>query len=161
VREGSRGKTTDSFHSIDPRPHASDGLDYDASRFPRLLQPGEFARGSLLRRPLTFRSRRTGTTSPDSNPSNRLASAGNRLSTRVSSSLSFRLSSSPKLTPSPILDTDDMPAALKAWSHSLETGDPYSVEYRCRRGDGTWRWMLGRALPLRSLTGEIEAWFGT
>ncbi|ORY59038.1 hypothetical protein BCR35DRAFT_201665 [Leucosporidium creatinivorum] len=56
---------------------------------------------------------------------------------------------------------DDMPAALKAWSHSLETGDPYSVEYRCRRGDGTWRWMLGRALPLRSLSGEIEAWFGT
>ncbi|KAK4049786.1 hypothetical protein OIV83_003842 [Microbotryomycetes sp. JL201] len=56
---------------------------------------------------------------------------------------------------------DDMPVAVTAWTHSLETGDPYSVEYRCRRADGVWRWMLGRALPLRSITGEIQAWFGT
>ncbi|KAK4048495.1 hypothetical protein OIO90_005826 [Microbotryomycetes sp. JL221] len=56
---------------------------------------------------------------------------------------------------------DDMPAAVKAWAHCLETGDPYSVEYRCRRADGAWRWQLGRALPLRSITGEILAWFGT
>lgn len=56
---------------------------------------------------------------------------------------------------------DDMIAAVPAWQHSLSTGDPYSVEYRCRRADGAWRWQLGRALPLRSLTGEIEAWFGT
>ncbi|KDE04642.1 hypothetical protein MVLG_04941 [Microbotryum lychnidis-dioicae p1A1 Lamole] len=56
---------------------------------------------------------------------------------------------------------DDMPAALAQWTHSLETGDPYSVEYRCRRGDGAWRWMLGRALPLRDADGEIQSWFGT
>ena len=56
---------------------------------------------------------------------------------------------------------EDMPAALKAWTHSLETGDPYTVEYRCRRGDGVWRWMLGRALPLRDTDGKIQSWFGT
>ncbi|SCV73981.1 BQ2448_6411 [Microbotryum intermedium] len=56
---------------------------------------------------------------------------------------------------------DDMPAALTQWTHSLETGDPYSVEYRCRRGDGAWRWMLGRALPLRDADGDIQGWFGT
>lgn len=54
-----------------------------------------------------------------------------------------------------------MPVAVKKWQHCLSTGDPYSVEYRCRRADGVWRWQLGRALPLRTLTGEIEAWFGT
>ncbi|KAM0746104.1 hypothetical protein T439DRAFT_360678 [Meredithblackwellia eburnea MCA 4105] len=56
---------------------------------------------------------------------------------------------------------DDMPHTVKAWSHSLETGDPYTVEYRCRRHDGAWRWMLGRALPFRDESGKIKGWFGT
>ncbi|BGP26314.1 histidine kinase HHK6p [Rhodotorula toruloides] len=56
---------------------------------------------------------------------------------------------------------DDMPNTLKAWSHSLETGEPYAVEYRCRRYDGEWRWMLGRALPYRDADGAIQGWFGT
>ncbi|GAA5846240.1 hypothetical protein JCM9279_005870 [Rhodotorula babjevae] len=56
---------------------------------------------------------------------------------------------------------DDMPAALKAWSHSLATGEPYSVEYRCRRHDGEWRWHLGRAQPYRDADGKIQGWFGT
>ena len=57
---------------------------------------------------------------------------------------------------------DDMPATGKRWQHSLKTGDPYSTEYRCRAKNGEWRWMLGRALPLRNKqTGAIEKWFGT
>ncbi|GAA5903840.1 hypothetical protein JCM6882_001329 [Rhodosporidiobolus microsporus] len=56
---------------------------------------------------------------------------------------------------------DDMPSCLKAWAHSLETGEPYAVEYRCRRYDGAWRWMLGRALPYRDSDGKIQGWFGT
>ncbi|GAA5842934.1 hypothetical protein JCM11251_002938 [Rhodosporidiobolus azoricus] len=56
---------------------------------------------------------------------------------------------------------DDMPSCLKAWAHSLETGEPYAVEYRCRRYDGAWRWMLGRALPYRDSDGTIQGWFGT
>ncbi|GAA6024115.1 hypothetical protein JCM11491_001095 [Sporobolomyces phaffii] len=56
---------------------------------------------------------------------------------------------------------DDMPGAMRAWSRSLETGEPYSVEYRCRRFDGSWRWMLGRALPFRDTDGKIQGWFGT
>jgi PAS domain S-box-containing protein len=46
---------------------------------------------------------------------------------------------------------DDMPAAVKTWAHSLATGDEYTTEYRCQRADGAWRWMLGRALPLRDV----------
>lgn len=36
------------------------------------------------------------------------------------------------------------------------------TEYRCKRFDGAWRWMLGRALPLRDAkSGKITKWFGT
>ncbi|KAI9840558.1 MAG: hypothetical protein M1837_001538 [Sclerophora amabilis] len=56
----------------------------------------------------------------------------------------------------------DMPITGKRWAHSLATGETYTTEYRCRRWDGEWRWMLGRALPLRdSKTGKIVKWFGT
>ncbi len=57
---------------------------------------------------------------------------------------------------------DDVPQAYEKWSHCLATGDEYSVEYRCQRHDGAWRWMLGRALPLRDhKTDQIVKWFGT
>ena len=57
---------------------------------------------------------------------------------------------------------DDIPASKEKWMHSLATGEEYSTEYRCRRHDGEWRWMLGRALPLRDhRTGEILKWFGS
>jgi PAS domain S-box-containing protein len=56
---------------------------------------------------------------------------------------------------------EDLPEAAKRWKHSLETGDEYVAEYRCRSKDGEWRWFLGRALPLRDKeTGKIEKWFG-
>jgi PAS domain S-box-containing protein len=57
---------------------------------------------------------------------------------------------------------EDMPATSSRWQHSLTTGAPYSTEYRCRNKNGEWRWMLGRALPMRNKhSGVIEKWFGT
>jgi PAS domain S-box-containing protein len=57
---------------------------------------------------------------------------------------------------------DDMQVTISRWTHSLATGDEYTTEYRCRRADGAWRWMLGRALPLRDVkTSKIAKWFGT
>ncbi|RPA91410.1 hypothetical protein L873DRAFT_1714513 [Choiromyces venosus 120613-1] len=57
---------------------------------------------------------------------------------------------------------EDMDLVSKEWQHSLATGQDYTVEYRCRRRDGVWRWMLGRALPLRDpKTNEIIKWYGT
>ena len=55
----------------------------------------------------------------------------------------------------------DQPEAQKRWSHSLETGDPYEVEYRLRHRSGIYRWVLGRALPVRNAQGKITRWFGT
>lgn len=56
---------------------------------------------------------------------------------------------------------DDQERARSLWEHSLETGDPYQIEYRLRRYDGQYRWTLGRALPIRDDAGEIVRWFGT
>ncbi len=56
----------------------------------------------------------------------------------------------------------EQPEAWRRWRHSLATGEPYEIEYRLRRHDGIYRWVLGRAMPIRDpRTGAIERWFGT
>ena len=56
---------------------------------------------------------------------------------------------------------DDQERARARWAHSLETGEPYEIEYRLRRHDGIYRWTLGRAMPLRGPDGRIVRWYGT
>jgi PAS domain S-box-containing protein len=56
---------------------------------------------------------------------------------------------------------EDQDRAWTAWRRSLETGQPYAIEYRLRHFDGTYRWVLGRALPVRDDSGAITRWFGT
>lgn len=52
----------------------------------------------------------------------------------------------------------DADAAAARWSRSLATGDEYLTEYRCRSSTGEYRWMLGRALPMRDSNGQIVKW---
>ena len=62
----------------------------------------------------------------------------------------------------PVFHPDDQMAAWQRWRHSLATGEPYEIEYRLRMADDSYRWMLGRALPIRNeATGAITRWFGT
>lgn len=56
---------------------------------------------------------------------------------------------------------EDQDRAWARWRHSLETGEPYEVEYRLRHHSGQYRWTLGRALPVRNADGEITRWIGT
>ena len=60
---------------------------------------------------------------------------------------------------------DDQERAWATWRRSLTTGEPYQIEYRLRRADGAYRWVLGRALPIRDSSpdgeGRITRWFGT
>ena len=60
-----------------------------------------------------------------------------------------------------IFHVDDRERAWAVWRHSLETGEPYQIEYRLRHVDGTYRWVLGRALAIRDDNGAIARWFGT
>jgi PAS domain S-box-containing protein len=56
---------------------------------------------------------------------------------------------------------DDQDRAWERWRHSLDTGEPYEIEYRLRHHSGDYRWVLGRALPVRTHDGKIVRWIGT
>ncbi len=56
---------------------------------------------------------------------------------------------------------DDQARAWTLWRHSLDTGEPYEIEYRLRHHSGEYRWTLGRALPMRDAEGRIIRWMGT
>ena len=56
---------------------------------------------------------------------------------------------------------EDTEEAQKRWKHSLETGEPYEVEYRLRYRTGDYRWVLGRALPILDNEQVIQRWIGT
>nr|WP_227494303.1 hybrid sensor histidine kinase/response regulator [Ramlibacter pallidus] len=56
---------------------------------------------------------------------------------------------------------EDQKRAWAVWRHSLATGDTYHIEYRLRHRSGHYRWVLGRALPVRDEQGRIVRWFGT
>jgi PAS domain S-box-containing protein len=56
---------------------------------------------------------------------------------------------------------DDQERAWARWRHSLETGEPYEIEYRLRHRSGEYRWTLGRAMPIRGPDGQIIRWMGT
>ncbi|KAF1968989.1 putative histidine kinase HHK6p [Bimuria novae-zelandiae CBS 107.79] len=60
-----------------------------------------------------------------------------------------------------VFHPEDMPTTGERWARSLRTGEEYNTEYRARRRDGVWRWMLGRAVPFKDVDGKILKWFGT
>lgn len=60
-----------------------------------------------------------------------------------------------------LLHPDDQERSALRWAHSLETGEPYEIEYRFKAGNGSYRWFIGRAVPMRDAAGRIERWFGT
>jgi PAS domain S-box-containing protein len=55
---------------------------------------------------------------------------------------------------------DDYAGVMAYWRTPLETGTPGEYECRHRRYDGTYRWFVGRAIPLRDQDGNIVKWFG-
>jgi PAS domain S-box-containing protein len=60
-----------------------------------------------------------------------------------------------------VIHPDDFTGCIERWTHSLRTGDEYEVEFRLRRGDGRYRWHLGRAVAVHDGSGTIVNWFGT
>jgi len=60
-----------------------------------------------------------------------------------------------------VFHPEDRDRAWHAWRHSLATGDTYEIQYRLRDRSGSYRWVLGRALPVRDDSGAIMRWMGT
>jgi PAS domain S-box-containing protein len=56
---------------------------------------------------------------------------------------------------------DDQERARVAWQASLATGKIYEIQYRLRHHSGLYRWVLGRALPVRDDAGRIIRWMGS
>ena len=54
---------------------------------------------------------------------------------------------------------DDLPGVIEARKRSIEAGQIYDVEHRCRRADGVYRWFQVRGLPVRDSENRITAWY--
>ncbi|GJL60747.1 MAG: hypothetical protein NPIRA03_36040 [Nitrospirales bacterium] len=60
------------------------------------------------------------------------------------------------------LHPDDLPGCLECWARARETNQPYEIEFRLLRGsDHSFRWHLGRALPVLNPEGQVVKWFGS
>jgi PAS domain S-box-containing protein len=55
---------------------------------------------------------------------------------------------------------DDADRLSAYWRSLLESGQPGEFEARLRRFDGTFRWFLIRAVPLRDEAGHLGKWYG-
>lgn len=56
---------------------------------------------------------------------------------------------------------EDRVATLLNWHDSLKSGNTFDVEYRIRMKDGSYRWHMARAIPIKNDKNEIERWVGT
>lgn len=59
------------------------------------------------------------------------------------------------------LHPDEHDTTVAAWQESLKSGEQFSRECRFRAADGSFRWFLCRALPVRDDEGRIERWYGS
>lgn len=55
---------------------------------------------------------------------------------------------------------DDKAALVKALARAFSTGEPFACKYRQRRADGAYRWIDGKAEPLRDTDDSILQWYG-
>jgi PAS domain S-box-containing protein len=59
------------------------------------------------------------------------------------------------------LHPDDREPTRRFWTESVAGRQPYDVEYRVRRSDGSYGWFKTRGTPIRDGDGTIMKWFGT
>jgi signal transduction histidine kinase len=56
---------------------------------------------------------------------------------------------------------DHLQRVIEKLRHCFQTGEVWDDTFPLRRKDGTYRWFLSRALPIRDEQGTITRWFGT
>jgi PAS domain S-box-containing protein len=54
---------------------------------------------------------------------------------------------------------DDIPVLERRWTHSVTTGESFTLRYRLRRADGAFRWVDGRGEPLHDHHGSVVQWY--
>lgn len=56
---------------------------------------------------------------------------------------------------------DDFLEVMRRWPASLESGDPFHMEFRLRGRDGVFNWFLAKIEPHRNERGSIDRWYGS
>lgn len=56
---------------------------------------------------------------------------------------------------------DHIERVVSKFRRCLEAGEPWEDTFPLRAKDGTYRWFLSRAIPIRDASGQIVHWFGT
>ena len=59
------------------------------------------------------------------------------------------------------LHPDDRAANIDRWVQCMKDGVPFEAQQRLRRTDGTYAWVIARALPVRDDQGTIRRWVGS
>ncbi|MEO6816393.1 MAG: EAL domain-containing protein, partial [Edaphobacter sp.] len=60
-----------------------------------------------------------------------------------------------------VVHPEDLERMMPTVEHSLQSGDPFDLEYRIRTKDNHWRWLRTRGNPRRGERGEILLWYGS
>jgi PAS domain S-box-containing protein len=61
-----------------------------------------------------------------------------------------------------LLHPEDRDAYLEGWAGAVQSGEVFETQTRLKRmPDGSYRWFLCRAVPLRDSKGSIVRWFGS
>jgi PAS domain S-box-containing protein len=60
-----------------------------------------------------------------------------------------------------VIHPEDVEENVRRSQHAVDTGEPFQLEHRIRRADGTYRWHLSRARAMRDAEGRVLMWFGS
>jgi PAS domain S-box-containing protein len=59
-----------------------------------------------------------------------------------------------------VLHTEDVERSANVRARAAETGEPYELDHRVRRFDGTYRWFRLAAQAMRDGDGQVMRWYG-
>ncbi len=60
----------------------------------------------------------------------------------------------------PLIHPDDREKAFADWDTAFANKEPYEGQFRLKQKNGSWRWNLGRVMPVEAKGNEAR-WFGT
>lgn len=61
----------------------------------------------------------------------------------------------------PFIHPDDADNAFAEWAASFAANEEFEAEFRLKCADGSWKWVLGLAVPVAEGDGGARRWFGT